>query len=437
MKKIRFTAWILAACLLLAGCAAPHTDGSLNVEDGSIPMPEITPAPTAAPVPEEPVTDMETVGAVAYDALRVPSAFAQSEDFSAELYALLMTAVRNGEEKADFSALSVNETQFNAVRKYIVIRDMYGVLGDITKGEGMTAVITYPSDEEPKEEDDGKKKPKETPAPTPTPEPEVDPVKRFDDAVQLMIETTVTSETTQLSAAIALYKHIAQSVMTDNEAEEIGMYGAAVQGKGTVLSVANLYSYVLDQIGIENVVVTSEDGSHAWNVVTIGDNSFHCDVQMEAGLNDGQALTGFGLSDADVARINGWNTWISENAALLTCSKTLMADVNAAIHADIDAVGNAVYFDGMYGMDGVWRMDLATGNAMQLTQEPVTALAVLGEHVYFINENDSMLYCLRIADGEVHQAIEGVAMEDIRRVGTEIRYATVDDPTTEHAISIE
>ena len=290
MKKIRFTAWILAVCLLLAGCAAPHADGSLNVEDGSIPMPEITPAPTATPVPEEPVADMETVGAVAYDALRVPSAFAESADFSAELYALLMTAMRNGEEKADFSALSINEAQFNTVRKYIVIRDMYGVLGDITKGEGMTAVITYPKEEELKEEDDGKKKPKETPAPTPTPEPEVDPVKRFDDAVQLMIDTAVTSETTQLSAAIALYKHIAQNVMTDNGAEESGMYGAAVQGKGTVLSVANLYSFVLDQIGIKNVVVTSEDGSHAWNVVTIGDNSFHCDVQMEAGLNDGQAL---------------------------------------------------------------------------------------------------------------------------------------------------
>lgn len=439
MKKVRFAALFAAVCLALTGCAAPHADGSFVVEDGSIPVPEITPAPVQTPE-EEPVAQMQSVGQVAYEPMKIPSAFEGNEDFSAELYTLLTAAVRSGVETADMAAITVTETQFNTVRRYLILRNIWGNLADITKGEDGKIIISYSKKEVPviEEAEDGKKKddkPAETPAPV---EDDVDTVKRFDDAAEMLLKTVVEPESTQLSAAIALYKHIAQCVVTDNEDGELGMYSALVQGKGTALSVANLYGFMLDQIGVKNVVVTSEDGSHAWNVLTIGESSFHCDLQMEAGLNDGQALNGFGLSDADVARTNGWNTWISENAALLTCAETLLPDVNAAKHADVDAAGNAVYFDGMGALPGIWKMDLAAGTVLQLTEEPVTALAVLGEHIYYVSEADSMMYSMRLDNGEVHPLIEGVAVTDMYRVGSELRYIAADDATqSENAISME
>ena len=436
MKMIRFTALIVALSLMMCGCAAaPHVNEEFHIEDGTIAMPETTPVPTPAPVTEsEEMKDGQKVGAVHYDPMCVPSAFAHDAQFSAELYRLLVTAVRGGEKEADFSALNVNEEQFNTVRKFLVTRNPWGNVSDITKGEGAKAVITYLEQETPAQE------PAQSPAPETTPQPAepVDTVKRFDDAAELMLQTVVEEESTQLAAAIALYKHLAQQIETDFETADYGIYSAAVQGKSTVTSLANLYSFMLDQIGVENVVVTSEDGSHAWNVLTIEGRSFHCDVQMEAGLNGGQALAGFGLSDADVARMNGWNTWVSENATLLTCAETLMEDVNAAAFADVDAAGNAVYFNTKDNMDGLWRMDLATGVSMQLTQEPVAALAVLGEHIYYLAQADGMLYSYRMADGAIYPVIEGVKMVSMRRVGTEVRYIAADDATqTENAISIE
>ena len=438
MNKIRVAALFAAVMLMLTGCAAaPHADGSFAVEGGSIPVPEVTPAPTMEPEATQPVAQMQAVGPVVYNPLCRPTAFEGSADFSSELYTLLGTAVRNGAEKVDVSSMTVTEAQFNTVRRYLVTRNPWGNIADITKGEGASIDIAYIGKEEPKAEDDGKKK-DETPAQTPVPETEdVDTVKRFDLAAEHLLSTVVSPEQTQLSAAIALYKHIAQCVETDNESEA-GIYGVLTQGKGAALSVAQFYGFMLDQIGVKNVVVTSEDGSHAWNVLTIGEDSFHCDLQMEAGLNGGQALAGFGLSDADVARVNGWNTWSSENNELLTCAKTLMADINAAQYADVDAAGNAVYFDGMGALPGIWRMDLATGTVQQLTEEPVAALMVLGEHVYYLDEADSMMYSMRLDNGETHPVIEGVAVTQMYRVGSELRYVAADDPTQSvNAISIE
>jgi len=438
MNKIRVAALFAAMMLMLAGCAAaPHADGSFAIEGGSIPVPEVTPVPTKEPEATQPVAQVQAVGPVVYNPLCMPTAFEGSADFSSELYTLLGTAVRNGAEKVDVSSMTVTEAQFNTVRRYLVTRNPWGNIADITKGEGASIDIAYIGKEEPKAEDDGKKK-DETPAQTPVPETEdVDTVKRFDLAAEHLLSTVVSPEQTQLSAAIALYKHIAQCVETDNESEA-GIYGVLTQGKGAALSVAQFYGFMLDQIGVKNVVVTSEDGSHAWNVLTIGEDSFHCDLQMEAGLNGGQALAGFGLSDADVARVNGWNTWSSENNELLTCAKTLMADINAAQYADVDAAGNAVYLDGMGALPGIWRMDLATGTVQQLTEEPVAALMVLGEHVYYLDEADSMMYSMRLDNGETHPVIEGVAVTQMYRVGSELRYVAADDPTQSvNAISIE
>ena len=49
MKKLCIVS-LLCACALLAGCTAPHLSEQFAVSDGSIPMPEITPAPTVEPV---------------------------------------------------------------------------------------------------------------------------------------------------------------------------------------------------------------------------------------------------------------------------------------------------------------------------------------------------------------------------------------------------
>ena len=63
---IRFTALIVALSLMMCGCAAaPHVNEEFHIEDGTIAMPETTPAPTPAPVTEsEEMKDGQKVGVV-------------------------------------------------------------------------------------------------------------------------------------------------------------------------------------------------------------------------------------------------------------------------------------------------------------------------------------------------------------------------------------
>ena len=317
----------------------------------------------------------------------------------------------------DLGQADVPDEQLEAVRAALLSRNIWGTLGDVTRGQGAQLNLTYSVEGA---------------------DARAAQAQELDEAAQRLLERCVTPGQTQLSAALSLYKALAQTVRLDYEAEDAGIYGALTQGRATDYGFAYAYGFLLDQAGIENVVVTAGDGSHAWNVLTIGGVSFHCDVQTEAGLSGGQALTCFGLSDADVARMNGWNTWTAEDRALVTCPESLMPELLDAPSADVDASGNAVYFTYMEGIPGVFRLDLATGEVLQAVEDAVDGVAVLGGSVYYLRTEDGALCCFHTADGQVRTALEGVRVAAMRRVGGELRYVTADDPEqTEHAISLE
>lgn len=414
MKRMWIVA-VLCIGVLVSGCSAPHLSTEFHLSDSTIPMPEITPAPTVEPAAQESTLPQkqQTVGQITYQPGRVPSAFAGSENFSEALYVMLADSIRTGMDSVDLGTMQVTDAQFETVRQALLSRNPWGTLSDVTRGEGTQINITYTV----------------TDAAMRTAQ-----AQRFDETVAYVLQSTVQPEYTQLSAALALYKIVAQTVEVDYEAEEAGLYGALVQGKATDYAVAYAYSFLLDQAGIENVVVTAEDGSHAWNVLTVSGTSFHCDVKMEAGLNGGQALQGFGLSDADVAHINGWNTWASENSMLFTCPNSLMPELMEAPCADVDAAGDAVYFVQMEGQGGVYRLDLSTGGVLQIVEDAVRSLAVLGDDLYYLSETDT-LYCHNLSSGQEREALEGVAVQSISRQGSALNYLCKDG--SEGTVSLE
>lgn len=364
------------------------------------------------------ISGSEKLGSVTYRPDVVPSAFADGEKFSQELYSRLVEAIRQGADAADLSGVEATEAQFDGVRAFLLTRNPWGTLNDVVRDADGNAKITYT---------------------TADVQERVTKAAEFDDAVTRLLDAAVPEGSSQLSAAISLYKVVAQTVQQDNEAQDCRLYSALVQGLAQDSSFyAESYSFLLDQIGVENAVVFSEDGEYAWNVLTLDGQSYHCDAQTEAGLDGGQALSCFGLSDAQIAEKNGWNTWRSENETLLQCSKSLFEAVQQAPYADVDAAGCAVYFSKMEGREGVFRYDLNNGEVLEVQSVLPKQLAVLGENVYFINQDDQMLYRCRTTDGDLRQALENVPVSAIRRVGSELRYVTADDPDqTENVISMD
>lgn len=416
MKK-RWLASAIALWVLLTGCSAPHVQLETELPEDTVQAPEITPSPEIEQEVQM-ISGSEKLGSVTYRPDVVPSAFADGEKFSQELYSRLVEAIRQGADAADLSGVEATEAQFDGVRAFLLTRNPWGTLNDVVRDADGNAKITYT---------------------TADVQERVTKAAEFDDAVTRLLDAAVPEGCSQLSAAISLYKVVAQTVQQDNEAQDCRLYSALVQGLAQDSSFyAESYSFLLDQIGVENAVVFSEDGEYAWNVLTLDGQSYHCDAQTEAGLDGGQALSCFGLSDAQIAEENGWNTWRSENETLLQCSKSLFEAVQQAPYADVDAAGCAVYFSKMEGREGVFRYDLNNGEVLEVQSVLPKQLAVLGENVYFINQDDQMLYRCRTTDGDLRQALENVPVSAIRRVGSELRYVTADDPDqTENVISMD
>ena len=463
MKKVCI-ALLVVACVALGACAAPHRGGEFAVGSDVVPLPEATPQPTLPAPPTPALPTSAHVAASAYRPEAVPTALAGSENFSTALYVLLTEGIRAGDGDVDASTLEVTQAQFDGVRAYLLSRNPWGTLTDITLDdvEPGRIVLTYALDDR---------------------DECVAQAQRFDDAAAAAIAACVPENATQLSASISLYKFVAQTV-TQNyedenfEAADSGLYSALVDGQGMDRSFAYLYSFLLDQIGVQNEVVVCETGEHAWNLLTIDGRSFYCDPQMEAGLNGGQALQGFGLSGTDMAALNGWQTWQPESAAdsestadresgadsesgtdavnaapeaevaatetaapetgagsgaatgagaAMPETETLLSPVRQANYADIDPAADAIYFDLMDGRAGIYRMDLATGEVLDVIEAEPLALAVLGENVYYLDSADNLLYSYHTTDGSILQAVEGVPMRSLRRVNTELRYVTQED----------
>ena len=64
----------------------------------------------------------------------------------------------------------------------------------------------------------------------------------------------------------------------------------------------------------------------------------------------------------------------------------------------------------MDGRAGIYRMDLATGEVLDVIEAEPLALAVLGENVYYLDSADNLLYSYHTVDGTILQAVEGVPM---------------------------
>ena len=89
MKK-RWLASAIALWVLLTGCSAPHVQLETELPEDTVQAPEITPSPEIEQEVQM-ISGSEKLGSVTYRPDVVPSAFADGEKFSRELYSRLVS----------------------------------------------------------------------------------------------------------------------------------------------------------------------------------------------------------------------------------------------------------------------------------------------------------------------------------------------------------
>lgn len=111
----------------------------------------------------------------------------------------------------------------------------------------------------------------------------------FEEASQRFL-SLVNDEMTDYEKALVLHDAIAINCEYD-VADTIGTnsynaYGVLCDGKAVCQGYAYAYKYLLDRIGIENHIVSSDIMKHAWNIVKIGDSFYHVDLTMDDPVYD-------------------------------------------------------------------------------------------------------------------------------------------------------
>lgn len=95
--------------------------------------------------------------------------------------------------------------------------------------------------------------------------------------------------------------------------ESYTAYGNLVLGVGVCEGYAKSLKYLLDKVGIENLIVigSTKDHKHAWNLVMIDGEYYHIDLTWDDPITGGcQGVihyTYFCLSDEEIAKTHFWN----------------------------------------------------------------------------------------------------------------------------------
>lgn len=85
--------------------------------------------------------------------------------------------------------------------------------------------------------------------------------------------------------------------------------GVLLYGTGVCQSYAEAYALLLDEFSIENMLISSYEMNHAWNLVKINDQWCHVDCTWDdPGEGGFENYTYFGMDDALMSRDHFWNT---------------------------------------------------------------------------------------------------------------------------------
>ena len=105
--------------------------------------------------------------------------------------------------------------------------------------------------------------------------------------------------------AIALWLHnwLTANANYDYTYSEYDLDGVLLKGKGVCMSYTLAYQLLLDEFGIENQYVVSDEMNHMWSLVKLEGTWYHVDVTWDDPNQGGYENTAyFGLSDATMRR---------------------------------------------------------------------------------------------------------------------------------------
>lgn len=105
----------------------------------------------------------------------------------------------------------------------------------------------------------------------------------FETVAQNMTKDLINSKLTDVQKALVLHDRLAIICEYDLEFSEncYNIYGALVNGEAVCQGYAEAYFYLLEKVGIKNILCPSAEMGHVWNIVYIDGKAYHVDVTWD------------------------------------------------------------------------------------------------------------------------------------------------------------
>ena len=94
------------------------------------------------------------------------------------------------------------------------------------------------------------------------------------------VVANISEDASDYEKVITVYDYLASHTIYSNCANDQNMVSVATENKSVCLGYSLMYQYILQRLGISNIVVTgtSLDTNHAWNIVKVNNEWYHSDV---------------------------------------------------------------------------------------------------------------------------------------------------------------
>lgn len=145
--------------------------------------------------------------------------------------------------------------------------------------------------------------------------------------------------------------------------------GLIMNGTGVCQAYAYAYKYIMNSLGIECYVTSSDAMNHAWNIINIDGSYYHVDCTWDDPVYDRMGLVGHGyflVSDQSIQtpRGGGQNTHYDWNLTNLVCDNTKYDDAYwQNISSQIIIYGNSSYY---ISDSCIYSRDLTNGTIREL-----------------------------------------------------------------------
>lgn len=155
------------------------------------------------------------------------------------------------------------------------------------------------------------------------------------------------------------------------------------EGKGVCQGYALLALKLLQELGVETKYVVGEvyTGGHAWNLVKVDGEWYHLDTTWNDPVPDRENIVSYKYFLATDTQMMLDHTWIQSDYPTAKSKKyAMMSQIDHAYELE-----NAIYYSNVEDDNKLYRLDLITGESIQLSDSRAQYITGFGDWIYFSN----------------------------------------------------